>query len=114
MDPLGEALWAKVLEDWDDDARHSAFVTHCQLEQRLGAAAARYRAVAEDGEAYRSAANRAEDAKKRLVGITTLALMTMQANASSMEDAKRPARWLVVVTVALSSAAAAILVRACD
>ncbi len=114
MDPVGEALWARVLEDWEDDARHTAFLTHCQMSQALGVAASRYRAIAEDAEAYRSAANRSEDAKKRLVGITTLAVLVMQASATPPEEAKRPARWLVVVAVGMLSGAAAVLVRACS
>lgn len=113
MDPVGEALWAKVLEQWDDDARHAAFIAHCRIQRDLGAAAKRYRAIAEGDEAYRSQADRAVEAKKRLAGITTLALLELQASATTPEQLTRPKRWIGVIAVAFSLFAALLLVRAC-
>lgn len=113
MDPVGEALWAKVLEQWDDDARHAAFIAHCRIHRALGAAAKRYRTIADDDDAYRSSADRAADARKRLGGITTLALLEMQASATTPEQAARPKRWLGVVAVAFALLAAMVAVRAC-
>jgi hypothetical protein len=112
MDPVGEALWAKVLEDWEDDARHAAFIAHCQMSQGLGLAAARYRVVVEGGDGYRALANRGEDAKKRLAGVTTLALMVMQSTATTPEEVKRPARWVAALVVLFACLAGAVLVRA--
>lgn len=113
MDPVGEALWAKVLEQWDDDARHAAFIAHCRIHRDLGAAAKRYRGIAEGDEAYRSQADRATEAKKRLAGITTLALLELQASATTPEEAARPKRWLGAVAVAFAVLAATVAVRAC-
>ena len=113
MDPVGEALWAKVLEQWDDDARHAAFIAHCRIQRDLGAAARRYRTIADGDEAYRSQADRATDAKKRLGGITTLALLEMQASATTPEEAARPKRWLGIVAVGFALLSAMIAVRAC-
>lgn len=113
MDPVGEALWAKVLEQWDDDARHAAFIAHCRLQRDLGFAAKRYRSVADGDEAYRSQADRAADAKKRLNGITTLALIELQASATTPEQLARPKRWVGVIAVAFALFAALLLVRAC-
>lgn len=113
MDPVGEALWSKVLEQWDDDARHAAFIAHCRLHRDLGAAAKRYRAIAEGDEAYRSQAERAVDAKKRLNGITSLALIELQASATTPDQLTRPKRWVGVIAVAFALFAALVLVRAC-
>jgi hypothetical protein len=114
MDPVTDALWAAVLEAWDDDARHAAFISHCRMNNALGAAARRYRAIAEDDEAYRSSGGRSDDAKKRLASITTLALLELQATATTPDEVRRPARWLGVVAVLFAVAAGAVLVRACS
>ncbi len=114
MDPVGEALWARVLEAWDDDARHAAFLTHCRLQNDLGTAARRYRSMAEDDGAYRSSADRAADAKKRLGSVVTLALIEMQSTKTTPEDVARPKRWVALAAVAFFTLSAAVLVRACS
>lgn len=117
MDPVAEGLWARVLEAWDDDTRHAAFLAHCRMQGNLGTAARRYRAIAEDeegGGAYRTSPERAADAKKRLGSITTLALLELQATATTPDDTRRPKRWLAVAAVAFFSLSAAVLVRACS
>lgn len=113
IDPVGDALWARVLEEWDDDARHAAFISHCRLNGGLGAAAARYRGIADDADAYRSSADRAADARKRLGGIATLALLELQASATTPEQAARPKRWIGVIALAFAALAFAIAARAC-
>ena len=47
-DPVFEALWARVLEAWDDDKTHAALLDHAIREQRLPDAAGRYRALKDD------------------------------------------------------------------
>jgi hypothetical protein len=113
LDPVGEALWAQVLERWDDDARHAAFIGHCRMQRDLGAAAARYRSIADDADAYRSSAERAAEAKQRLGGIATLALLELQASATTPEQAARPKRWVGVLALAFATLAVAVLLRAC-
>jgi hypothetical protein len=117
MDPVAEGLWARVLEAWDDDARHAAFIAHCRIQGDLGTAARRYRAIADDvegGAAYRTSPERAAEAKKRLGSITTMALLEMQATATTPEDTQRPKRWLAVAAVAFFTVSAAVLVKACS
>lgn len=76
-----EILWAHVLEAWDEDKRHSAFLAYCTERGDLSFAAQKYREIAEasaEGE-YRELANRRLDAKKRLSGVAILALATLEA-----------------------------------
>jgi hypothetical protein len=73
-DPLLEALWKRVLEDWDDDKTHAALLDHAVRTQLLPEIAARYRTLAGDP-------TRAEVAQKKINGILTAAtevLMSMK------------------------------------
>jgi hypothetical protein len=73
-DPLFEALWARVLEAWDDDKPHAALLDHAIRTQRLPDAAGRYRALKDDPA-------KAARAQKKLDGIVIAAtqmLMSMQ------------------------------------
>ncbi len=47
-DPIFEALWARVLEAWDDEKTHAALLDHALREQRLPDAAGRYRTLKDD------------------------------------------------------------------
>jgi hypothetical protein len=109
-----EAAWSEVESDWDDQARHTAFITRCQLAGQLGFAATRYRGVANQMDAYRSLASRADDAKKRLDGIVALALASMQATATPPDDTGKPLRWLKAIAVLVFIVAALFLFRACS
>lgn len=110
-----ETAWAEVEADWEDDARHAAFVSKCRLAGKLGFAAVKYRAVSSgQEEAYRSLATRSEDAKKRLGSITALALVEMQATATQPEDTDKVMRWLKAVAVLALLLGALVLVRACS
>jgi len=71
-DPVLEALWKKVVDDWASDAAHGAFLEHCQLTGRLLEAAVRYRGMAGDHA-------RGPTAQKRLQSITVLALSRLEA-----------------------------------
>jgi len=91
-DPVLEALWKRVTDNWEDDRTHEAFLRHCQENALLGEAAARYRMFRED-EA------RGEFAKKRLEAITLLATTALLAQRTEA----RPTlpKWVtVVVTLA--------------
>jgi len=80
VDPTLRALWDRVLEDWDDDARHGKLVGYAQQNSLLGDAAGLYRqASMEDGSPYRLSGAHIADAKKRLGGIAMLAVMDLDS-----------------------------------
>lgn len=89
-DPALEALWKNVLDHWDEDRAHGAFLEHCQQSGQLGEAAARYRGMTGDRE-------RGESAKKRLQGVAILAMATLEAARSPDRAVKRQAGALVLV-----------------
>ena len=70
-DPALEALWKRVLSDFDDEAAHGAFLDYCQQRDLLLEAAVRYRGMAADHV-------RGPVAQRRLQGITVLALSRLQ------------------------------------
>jgi hypothetical protein len=83
VDPILEAMWKQVLDDWDDDARHAKLVGFGQEHSRLGEVASLYKTAAHpDGSPYRLSSVQIDDAKKRLNGITMLAVMTLEAGKS--------------------------------
>jgi hypothetical protein len=67
-----EALWKNVLDRWDEDRAHGAFLEHCQLTDQLAEAAARYRGMKGDRE-------RGAVAEKRLAGVAIVALAKLEA-----------------------------------
>jgi hypothetical protein len=72
IDPVLEALWKKVLDDFDNDRAHGAFIEHCQTTGQLLEAAVRYRGMAGDH-------LRGPIAEKRLAGIAVLALAGLES-----------------------------------
>ena len=74
-DAAFEALWKSVLDRWDDDRTHGAFLDYCGASEQLAEAAARYRG--RKGDRYRS-----EVAEKRLAGIAIVALAKLEATRS--------------------------------
>ena len=70
-----ETLWKHVLDRWDDEAAHRAFLEHCRLSDRLVEAAVRYRGM--KGDHTRGAA-----AEKKLAAIAALALTRLEAERS--------------------------------
>ena len=97
-DPTLEALWKRVLDAWDDDRAHGAFLQHCQQTDALGEAAARYKGMA--GDRDRGAA-----ATKKLEAVSMLAVHTLLAARS--EPRRGPPRWLLIVVVILLGGATA-------
>lgn len=89
-DPALEALWKNVLDHWDEDRAHGAFLEHCQRGGQLAEAAARYRGMTGDRE-------RGETAKKRLNGVAVLAVATLEASRTPEPHVKRQAGALVLV-----------------
>ena len=75
VDAAFEALWKSVLDRWDDERTHGAFLEYCQTTDQLAEAAARYRGM--KGDRDRSAV-----AEKRLAGIAIVALAKLHATRS--------------------------------
>ena len=71
-DPALEALWKNVVDRWDDERAHGAFLDHCQNTDQLVEAAVRYRGMAGDHE-------RGEAAEKRLQGVAILAMAKLES-----------------------------------
>ena len=74
-DTAFEALWKNVLDRWDDERAHGAFLEHCQATDQLAEAAARYRGMKGDRE-------RGAVAEKRLAGVAIVALAKLEATRS--------------------------------
>lgn len=87
-DPALEALWKNVLDNWDDDKAHGAFLEHCQRSGLLVEAAVRYRGMKGDRE-------RGEVADKRLQGVAMLAMAQLEASRSERQETG--SRWVVLV-----------------
>jgi hypothetical protein len=83
VDPTLEGLWKQVLDAWDDDVLHGKLISYAQTADCLGQAAALYKSVAHTADSpYRLSPAQVQDAKKRLNGITMLAVMTLEAGKS--------------------------------
>ena len=85
-----EALWTHVLEHWEDDKAHAAFLEHCQVHDQLLPAAKRYR------ELSLSPSHQAQ-ATRRLNAVSLLALASMERARSGPAEAKRQAGRLVAL-----------------
>jgi len=77
-DPVLEVLWKRVLDHFDDESAHAAFIDHCQATRQLLEAAVRYRGMAGDHA-------RGKIAERRLAAISALAL-------ADLETARTPER----------------------
>jgi hypothetical protein len=98
VDAAFEALWKSVLDHWQDERAHGAFLEYCQTTDRLAEAAARYRGM--KGDRDRSAV-----AEKRLAGIAIVALAKLHATRSPVA---RPNRRIGGLILAGSFALAAL------
>lgn len=56
VEPSFEPAWREVLDHWEDDAAHRAFLDHCLATDRLAAAAASYRGLLDAPERREQAA----------------------------------------------------------
>jgi hypothetical protein len=82
-DAVFEALWARVLEAWDDDKPHAALLEYALKGQHLPEAAGRYRALKDDP-------SKAARAQKKLDGIVVAATQLMFATKSAPARTKAP------------------------
>ena len=72
-DPTLEALWKKVVDHWDDEHAHAAFLDYCRRGERLVEAAVRYRGMAGDH-------SRSVVAKKKLDAVAMLAMAELEVS----------------------------------
>ena len=89
IDTSFETLWKHVLDHWEDDKAHGAFLEHCREHGQLAEAAARYRGMTGDHE-------RGQSAEKRLQAVALLA-MTQLESMRSPANPKRPTGSLVLI-----------------
>jgi hypothetical protein len=98
-DPELEALWKRVLDGWEQDRAHGAFLEHCQQSGQLAEAAARYRGMVGDRQ-------RGELAKKRLEGVAVLAIAALEASRTPSSGGRRQTgAWLLVLFFVAASIA---------
>jgi hypothetical protein len=90
-----EALWSRCEADWEERARHEAFIQHCLRAELLGFAAARYRAAGDR-----------TGAAERLAQIRVLAEQWLAARAASRPPPARRSRMGIVAVVLAVGAAA--------
>jgi hypothetical protein len=91
LDPALETSWKRVVDQWDEDAAHAAFLEHCRVSGRLVEAAVRYRGMT--GDHARSAA-----AKKKLDAVLFLAMAEL--DTSRRRDLKRASHVASYVLIA--------------
>lgn len=99
MDPNLELLWKRVLDDWENEAAHGAFLDHCQATDQLLEAAVRYRGMAGDRD-------RGEAAQKRLSGVALLAMAKLESTRTSPRQANSNAARLLVAVLFLAGSVA--------
>jgi hypothetical protein len=85
-----EAHWKNVLDHWDEDRAHGAFLEHCQRSGQLAEAAARYRGMTGDRA-------RADTARQRLAGVGVLAMASLEAARTPERTVNRQAGALVLL-----------------
>ena len=79
-DPAVDALWKHVLDNWDSDAAHHAFLDFCQSHEALDEAAVRYRGMKGDRD-------RGPGAEKRLTAVLVLAMSKLEVSRSEPKAA---------------------------
>src|ERR1700744_408216 len=99
-DAAFEALWKNVLDHWDDDRAHGAFLEHCQVSDQLAEAAARYRGMKGDRE-------RGSSAEKKLAGVAIVALAKLEATRTRPHPSR--ARTGTLLAAAIFGLATALL-----
>ena len=94
-----EALWKNVVDRWDDEHTHGAFLEHCQNTDQLVEAAVRYRGMAGDRE-------RGDAAQKRLQGVAILAMAKLESSRTPRTGRQSRALSLMLVLFFVAASAA--------
>jgi hypothetical protein len=90
-DPILEVLWKKILDDFDDDAAHVAFIEHCRSTRQLLEAAVRYRGMSGDHA-------RGTQAERRLSSVAALAMAGLETTRTpERQGAALAVRLLLIV-----------------
>ncbi|HKY35827.1 MAG TPA: hypothetical protein VJN18_07810 [Polyangiaceae bacterium] len=89
-DPSLEALWKNVLDNWDNDAAHRAFLEYCQSSDALDAAAVRYRGMKGDRD-------RGPQAEKRLSAVLMLAMSQLEVSRAEPKAASSALTKLLLI-----------------
>ncbi len=97
-DPAFEALWKSVLDRWDEDRAHGAFLDYCGATDQLAEAAARYRGMKGDRD-------RSTVAEKRLAGIAIVALAKLEATRSPAPPRRRIGNLILAAAFGLAAVA---------
>jgi hypothetical protein len=84
-DIVFEALWAKVVESWDDDKPHQALLQHALTAQMLPELAGRYRRLKDDPD-------KGARAQKKIDAIVVAATQMLMATKSPPRT-KTPLSW---------------------
>jgi len=87
-----EILWKHVLDHWEDDAAHRAFLEHCRERERLVEAAVRYRGMKGDHA-------RGPKAEQKLTAIAALALARLEL--SRTPDRRKQGRLVGYLLIAV-------------
>lgn len=87
-DPALEALWKHVLDHWDNDAAHHAFLDFCRRHEALDDAAVRYSGMKGDRD-------RGPGAEKRLTAVLILAMSKLEVSRSEPKAAS--SAWLMLL-----------------
>lgn len=99
-DAVLEALWKNIVDHWEDDRTHRAFLEHCQSSDQLGEAAVRYRGMTGDRA-------RGPEAERRLQSVTLVALAKLEAARSAPRPLpRRSASWVLIAFFVLGLALA--------
>jgi hypothetical protein len=99
-DPIVSALWTKVLDRWDEDEVHEAFIDHCLGAGQMPEAARRYREHGEAAEGDDSDEVQ-EEVERRLAAIRAKALATMDLHRAPSEPRRGCRRAMNVLSVLL-------------
>ena len=86
-DPTLDTLWKHVLDHWDKDAAHHAFLDYCHTHEALDEAAVRYRGMKGDRD-------RGPGADKRLAAVLMLAMSKLEVSRSEPKAASRS--WIML------------------
>lgn len=99
-----EALWGRVLAEWNEPKTHAALLEYALMAQRLPQIAALYRELKDDPE-------KGEVAAKRLEGVAIAATHLLMSTASPRTKTTAPAV-ITVIAAILAFAALTWLARA--
>jgi hypothetical protein len=88
-DPVLEALWKKVTDDFGDEQAHRAFLEYCRTSEQLVEAAVRYRGMAGDH-------SRAELAEKKLKAVALLAMTQLEGSRSHAPQGRSAGHYALI------------------